>query len=162
MWNFINRLRNRGRYREVKGDLLLLFDLGKFDAIVHGCNCFHTMGAGIAGQISLYYPSAYQADLKTLRGDKSKLGTYTSTWISNTSEKGGVIINAYTQYEPGKNLDYEALARVLHRINEDYSDFHIGFPQIGCGIAGGDWEIVRAMIRDYMTKCRVTVVIYEP
>lgn len=28
------------------GDLLKLADDGQFDVIVHGCNCFNTMGAG--------------------------------------------------------------------------------------------------------------------
>ena len=34
-----------------KGDLLDLFYHKKIDILVHGCNCFNTMGAGIAKQI---------------------------------------------------------------------------------------------------------------
>ena len=32
----------------IKGDLIKLAQKGKFDIIAHGCNCFCTMGAGIA------------------------------------------------------------------------------------------------------------------
>jgi O-acetyl-ADP-ribose deacetylase (regulator of RNase III) len=120
------------------------------------------MGAGIAAQISNRYPTAYDADLRTLKGDLGKMGTYSSTWVMCNSKRGGSIVNAYTQYNPGNNLSYEALAAVLYRLNEDYAGYHIGFPQIGCGIGGGDWKTVRAMIRDHMRKCRVTVVIYDP
>lgn len=35
-------------YKEIKGDLIELTKLGYFDCITHGCNCFCTMGAGIA------------------------------------------------------------------------------------------------------------------
>ena len=47
------------------------------DIILHGCNCFNTMGAGIAAQIASNFPDAKLADDETLRGDAGKLGTYT-------------------------------------------------------------------------------------
>ena len=48
-----------------------------FDVVIHGCNCFNTTGAGVAKQIKLQYPEAYQADKLTIKGDKGKLGSYT-------------------------------------------------------------------------------------
>ena len=36
----------------VDGDLIKLAKVGKFDVIVHGCNCLSTMGAGIAPQMA--------------------------------------------------------------------------------------------------------------
>lgn len=36
------------KYQIVKGDLIKLALKGEFDVITHGCNCFCTMGAGIA------------------------------------------------------------------------------------------------------------------
>ena len=32
----------------IKGDLIALANQGHFEVITHGCNCFCTMGAGIA------------------------------------------------------------------------------------------------------------------
>ena len=36
---------------KIKGDLIKFAINGKFDVIIHGCNCFCTMGAGIAKTI---------------------------------------------------------------------------------------------------------------
>lgn len=33
----------------IKGDLIALVLEGRFDVIVHGCNCMCVMGAGLAG-----------------------------------------------------------------------------------------------------------------
>ena len=35
---------------------------GEFDVIIQGCNCFHTMGAGIAKYIKQDFPEAFAAD----------------------------------------------------------------------------------------------------
>mgnify|MGYP001795501660 FL=1 len=37
--------------KTIKGDLVKLAIKGEFDLIIHGCNCFCTMGAGIAKTI---------------------------------------------------------------------------------------------------------------
>ena len=35
----------------VQGNLIALADAGQIDVLIHGCNCFCTMGAGIAKDI---------------------------------------------------------------------------------------------------------------
>ena len=87
------------RFKEVAGDLIKNFEKDEYDAIVHGCNCFHIMGAGIANQISLKYPQAFAADKQSDCGSMFKLGTLT---IADTSN--GKIVNAYTQFLPGANF----------------------------------------------------------
>jgi O-acetyl-ADP-ribose deacetylase (regulator of RNase III) len=37
--------------KEIEGDLIDLAKRGHFDVVTHGCNCFCTMGAGIAPQM---------------------------------------------------------------------------------------------------------------
>ena len=76
-----------------KGDLIKLALDGEFDVIVHGCNCFCTMGAGIAKQIKNSFPIAYAADLETNKGDRSKLGTCSVAVVNDLT-----VVNAYTQY----------------------------------------------------------------
>lgn len=39
-------------YTEINGNLIELAKQGMFDVIAHGCNCFCTMGAGIAPQMA--------------------------------------------------------------------------------------------------------------
>lgn len=128
----------------IKGDLLQLADDGTFDVIIHGCNCFNTMGAGIALQIKNKYPSAYEADKNTIKGDKDKLGNYTSAKVGDLT-----IVNAYTQYRPGLNdltENYSAIHNVMKKIAVDFQGKRIGLPFIGAGLAGGDWNIIKDII----------------
>ena len=70
------------------------------DAFVHQANCFCTMKSGIAKTISEVYPEAVEEDLKTIRGDKSKLGTYTHV-VCYDGFKNTIIVNMYSQYDYG-------------------------------------------------------------
>lgn len=54
----------------IKGDLIKLALDGRFDVIVHGCNCQCAMGAGIAKSIKETFPEAYKADLATTKGSR--------------------------------------------------------------------------------------------
>lgn len=141
---------------QIKGDLLHLFSKGNFDAIVHGCNCFCLMGAGIAHQISQNYPSIREVDISSNRGDMSKLGSY-----SFAEYEEGTIVNGYTQYYPGANFEYKAFQELLGKLNEKFKGKHLGFPQIGCGIGGGNWEDVQTMIHEYLPDVDVTIVYYD-
>jgi O-acetyl-ADP-ribose deacetylase (regulator of RNase III) len=132
----------------LQGDLIQLALSGRFDVIVHGCNCFCTMGAGIAKQIRDTFPEAYQADLKTEMGDKEKLGTYSHARI----ERNGnifTIVNGYTQFDfsgHGALVDYKAIQNLFAEIKKDFKNQRIGYPKIGAGLAKGDWEVISGII----------------
>lgn len=149
--------------KEIKGDLIQLFKEKKFDIIVHGCNCFNVMGAGIASQIKQEFPEAFEADAKFLIPVKSfhRLGNYSYSVIGHPGRNAQWIVNAYTQYNPGQNLDYNALELVLKKINRDFAPERIGLPLIGCGIAGGKWHIVRKIIERQLKDCDITIVHYD-
>jgi hypothetical protein len=53
--------------KTVYGDLVKLAIAGNFDVIVHGCNCYHTMGAGIAKQIKKNYQQHMKQIVKQLK-----------------------------------------------------------------------------------------------
>jgi O-acetyl-ADP-ribose deacetylase (regulator of RNase III) len=59
----------------IRGDLVKLALDGRFDLIVHGCNCQCAMGAGIAKTVGQVFPEAYKADLATAKGSRAKLGS---------------------------------------------------------------------------------------
>ncbi len=146
--------------KTIKGDLITLALDGKFDVIVHGCNCLCTMGAGIAKQIKSIFPEAYEADCKTKKGDKDKLGAYSYAIAENVT-----IINAYTQYDykgPWINVDYDAIRSVFRKLKSDYSGKRIGYPKIGAGLAGGDWEIISKIIDVELTNEDHTLVEFAP
>lgn len=133
--------------KHTKGCLLSLAEDGKFDIIVHGCNCFCTMGAGIAKTIKNKYPEAYQADCNTKKGDINKLGTYS---YHNTGKF--IIINAYTQYKWSGNKDlfeYHHFNNILDILANTYSNNHFGFPYIGMGLAKGNKQKILDMLENF-------------
>lgn len=133
-----------------KGDLIQKAKAGEFDVMVHGCNCFCTMGAGIAKTVKQVFPAAFAADAATATGDASKLGTYSQAVIE-VNEKALIIINAYTQYHwrgPGRLVDYDAIRQVFRRVKREYGGKRIGYPALGAGLAKGDWSVIAAIIED--------------
>ena len=133
-----------------KGDLVQKAKAGEFDVIVHGCNCFCTMGAGIAKTIKQVFPAAYEADVATLAGDKTKLVQYTVAKVQ-AGGKALAIVNAYTQYDwkgPGRKADYEALRQAFRRIKHEFTGQRIAYPAIGAGLAGGEWPVIAAIIEE--------------
>lgn len=145
-------------YNTVKGCLVTMAEDGEFNAIIHGCNCFHIMGGGIAHTIKDAFPQAYEADLETKKGDYLKMGTYSSAEIyrRNLRERF-TVFNCYTQwnisagngpYDQDVLVDYNAVYRVFSEINKNYNGLKIGFPMIGAGLANGEWDIIANIIED--------------
>lgn len=141
---------------KIKGDLIQQALNGDYDAIVHGCNCYCNMGAGIALTIMRKFPQAFAADERTSKGDPNKIGNYTeATGFSRTSPvKQFQIINAYTQIgcNASQNIDlfeYTGFKLILEKLARRYPNFHFGFPYIGMGLAGGNSTIILDMLEDF-------------
>jgi len=149
--------------KEIKGDLITLAKSGEFDIITHGCNCFCRMGRGIAPQIKEAFPSAWEYDKKTIPGDIMKLGTYSYGEEILDNGKLLTVINSYTLYgnDPSqKPLDYEALTLCMRKINHNFKGKSIGIPYvIGCGLAGGNKNIVLDIIKKELCDLEITMVI---
>jgi len=150
--------------RIILGDLLKLAKEGTFDVIVHGCNCFCTMGRGIALSMKNQFPEAAEVDKRTVRGDVRKLGTCTQAEV-----KRGVVsftvVNAYTQYHwegIGVLADYEAIRNCMLWIRKHHSGKRLGFPKIGAGLARGDWSRIQSIMDDILAGEDVTVVDFVP
>ena len=139
----------------VKGDITRATE----NLILQGCNCFCTMGAGVARALSTKWPQVLAADRKTTRGDKEKLGTYSGARVG----KNQYVLNCYTQYRYGrdrKHLDNEALSRVLAQIARKIGDreVSVAMPYLGCGLAGGNWETdVLPLVERHLGHLSVTV-----
>lgn len=149
--------------KTVAGDLIQLAKRGEFDVIVHGCNCFCTMGAGIAKGIRAAFPAAFDADLATSRGDRAKLGTCTFAEV-DLNGTPLVVVNAYTQFDyrgSGPKVDYDAVRSCFRWIRQQHSGKRIGLPKIGAGLAGGDWERIAGIVREELAGENVTVVEYQ-
>lgn len=145
----------------IKGDLIALAKLGRFDYIMHGCNCFHKMASGIAAQIAKEFPQAVRVDNETRKGDLFKLGNYSQTSIrlNNT-----IVVNAYTQYYPGQDFKLWALESVLFKfVNHEIvsEQTRLGVPLIGGGIGGGNPDLIKMTLEKYSRFVNLTLVEYE-
>ena len=162
--------------KQVVGDLIRSAKKGEFDVIAHQANCFNTMGNGIARQLADKYPEVKEIDSRTISGDREKLGRCTMVKI-NTGQVNFTVVNAYTQYEMSNTKDvfeYDSFEAFLSRFSQTLPGYtqgalrkvNIGFPQIGAGLAGGDWSRISKMIEkfseDVACYADVTVVEYQP
>ncbi len=144
----------------VQGNLLTLFADGEFDAIAHGCNCFNTMGAGIALQIAREYPEAHEADWVHHTPGEDVLGLH-----SHVDTRHGRVFNLYTQFRPGRQPGVEKLVKSAFKLLDKlYSKrkLHIGIPLIGAGLAGGNWRIIEQGINEVTPHLNITLVEYKP
>lgn len=137
----------------IKGDIITLAEQGNFDVIIQGCNCFHTQASGLAGQLVKKYPQVLEADRKTPYGDPNKLGTFSVAEVP-----GFTVMNVYTQFMFGLNEDmfeYDAFETFLNnwannlRLVKTKNKLRIGIPMIGCGLAGGNSEVIVSMIEKF-------------
>lgn len=136
------------------------------DIIIHGINCFCAQYSGIAGIIRKYFPEVAEDDINFGRkGDKTKLGEIIVTRVNNPNFKVRHIISIFQQYNYGtdtRKLDYEAIYSGLLKIRQRITNNNlvIGIPWgIGCGLAGGDWNIIKTMIYSVFENSPFTVLI---
>ena len=151
--------------KTITGDLLALALDGRFDVIVHGCNCMCQMGKGIAASIKTQFPAAYDADLKTAKGDRAKLGTISTADIAGPGA-AFTVVNAYTQFDyrrgPTPNADYDAIRAAFKEIKIRFAGKRIGYPKIGAGLAKGDWSIIAPIIDEELAGEDHTLVEFVP
>jgi O-acetyl-ADP-ribose deacetylase (regulator of RNase III) len=119
-------------------DVLSLIRDGDVDIFMHGCNCFHAQGSGVAKALTDAYPGVAKADESTLRADRHKLGKTSHVMVQNNNNAPVAIINAYTQFYYGRKLQDEpadisnlksALLYLKHRFGG--KGLRFGMPLIG-------------------------------
>lgn len=131
--------------RYVKGDLLN----SNMKVIAHGCNCHGVMGSGIARQIRDRWPNVYEVYNLKYRVMGLELGTI----LPVLTPDGRVVINCMTQQDFGgdgkRYVDYDAIATCISAIDSSVGNWdvsEVGFPMIGAGLAGGDWNTIETII----------------
>lgn len=132
--------------------------------ILHQCNCFQTMGAGLAKQIATRFPRAKQADMQDSRTPQERLGGITTAF-----EKGKYIVNCYGQFRYGRDqchTDYHSLRQAIKlALKQNYpmverTTFGLAHG-IGCGLAGGSWDVVLEILESLSREFSVDLYIYK-
>lgn len=154
------------------GDLIEAAKSGEVNVIAHCCNCQVNMGNGIAPQIRLAFPWAWEADQETIKGDPKKLGSFSvGDPYATGYNDGPLVYNLYGQFGydkrryGGRDLNYDALYDALRRMSidlnpSDYELLPVGLPKIGAGLANGDWDIIEMMIKKTLCSAGFDVTIY--
>ncbi len=144
--------------KEIQGDLLNT----EFKFIAHGVNCQNVMGSGVAKALFNKYPDVkkrYHSYCESIEKE-NRLGSVCSTGIQ---ADGKIILNLFTQFEYGyddkRYVNYAAIVECFRKIIEWDRIDALAVPRIGCGLAGGDWDIVRQLIND-VTLDKLDVYVY--
>ncbi len=140
------------------------------NVIGHVTNCQNVMGAGIAAQIKKRYPEAYEADKKyhiaSVNLGVGQLGDYSSADVGDNK----IVVNLYGQDRYGtevRQLNYEAIYTSMEKvaksmIKNSHKQYVVGFPYgMGCGLAGGNWMIMEAMINAIFEPTKIPVFIVK-
>lgn len=143
----------------VKGDIIEVARDLQVTAVAHGCNCFHTMGAGVAKRLSTVYPQVLKEDKSTPWGDINKLASFSKAYCG----MGGWIYNLYTQYTYGVRgavmINWAAFETSFCAMVDDLvavidsCQLSIAIPPIGTGLAGGDIANFNQSLRNAYARC---------
>jgi O-acetyl-ADP-ribose deacetylase (regulator of RNase III) len=134
--------------------------------IAHGCNALGVMGAGLANQVRLIYPLAFQTYLRSRYrlGSCSLAKVGEQKWIAN-------LITQPTVGRKGIHTDHNAVRLALINMialmeGEGIPiDTPIYVPSgMCCGLGGGDWGIVKGILSDCerLYGVKITIVRYTP
>lgn len=126
--------------------------------ICHQVNCRGKMGSGVAKQIRALYPLAYEryrlAYNRQKNDPRQLLGCIQFCHCNDEKTETGMrmIINMFAQdrygYDGECYTDYKAFEyciRKIHQIVDKGGTIAMPY-KIGCGLAGGDWNVVYGMI----------------
>ncbi len=132
---------------------------GRLHVIAHQTNCIGSMGKGIALEIKkqLLTSDEYNKYVNICKEQGSELLGKTQLL---EAPDGRIIANCFGENVPsgkGRDTDYDALMHAVARVRNfakiSEPKLSVGVPGLmGCGLAGGDWRIVRDMLYKLFNK----------
>ena len=135
--------------------------------VCHQVNCKGVMGAGLALQVKNLYPGVFDAYRDKCELIKEGIGGLGDVqFCSVLDEAGYIIANIFGQDGYGRykqQTDYAALEKAFITIGNSFPNAIIRFPyEMGCGLGGGSWRVVSALIERHLTQRGVAVEIIVP
>jgi O-acetyl-ADP-ribose deacetylase (regulator of RNase III) len=126
--------------------------------IVHCCNNVGAWGAGFVMALSARWskPEEYYKWWATrsgpgyipfVLGQVQHVRVEPGLWVANLIGQNGV-----RNFKNPRPIDYDALAVGFVNVSENAVRMNasVHMPRIGCGLAGGDWNVVESIIDMYM------------
>jgi len=127
------------------------------DCIVQVVNNVGAYGAGVSGAIAKKWPAVKKRyeEYLMLIGNADVFPIGDSLFMANLYAQNG--LRSKTNPKP---LRYGHLSQTLSTL-EVHGFNCIHMPKIGCGLAGGDWNIVSEIIQDTLVDYGIEVYVYE-
>jgi hypothetical protein len=126
-----------------------------FGKVIHFVNCKGVWGAGLAAQMKQVHPEAFEKYKKDLAKEKHPVFALGSISQCETKDGNKTIISCFTQYDTGvtsRKTEYSAVRSCFLTLSKTYgfgANVYIPY-EAGCGLGGGDWEIVSKIIERYL------------
>ena len=132
--------------------------------IAHCCNDIGGWGKGFVLSISKKWPEPEEHYRSWFDRDAPKLGDVQFVTVN----KSTVVANMIGQHGCGwyngiPPIRYDALAKCLEKVAElaAKKKLSVHMPRIGCGLAGGTWNKVEAIILDKLSNLDISVYVYD-
>lgn len=134
--------------------------------IAHVCNDAGGWGKGFVLPLARRWPQTRTA-YKTWYRDRETSGFALGAVQFVPAEDTLLVANMIGQhgYRPSNTppVRYEAISAALATVADRALQFRasVHMPQIGCGLAGGRWELVEPLIVEQLTRRGVPVTVYD-
>lgn len=131
------------------------------DIIGHQVNCRGVMGSGVAKQIRSKYPGVFSKYTDLVSHTVFKISLLGECQLCHTED--GAIANLFGQDGYGKNgvhTDYTSLYHALCLLHDYCKECgkSVALPYgMGCGLGGGDWNVVYDIIHEVFSDYEVTL-----
>ncbi|PKV50051.1 O-acetyl-ADP-ribose deacetylase (regulator of RNase III) [Aquimarina sp. MAR_2010_214] len=135
--------------------------------IVHVCNNIGGWGKGFVLAISKRWQEPEKAYRKWHRNrakNDFKLGAIQIIQVSDYLYVGNMIAQQGIKTgSKGVPIRYEAVKQCLEQIaiKAEQLNASVHMPRIGCGLAGGKWEMIEPIITNTLLKKQVDVYVYD-
>lgn len=127
--------------------------------VCHQVNCKGKMGSGLARQIRTKHPKVFRYYAEKCKAGFAKPGDV--QLLSYLASSGYMIANIFGQAGYGHDrcyTDYEALKKAFEYLAHGFPNATFRFPyKFGCGLAGGNWDIVLGLIEKCFANCNVEI-----
>jgi O-acetyl-ADP-ribose deacetylase (regulator of RNase III) len=136
--------------------------------IAHICNDIGKWGRGFVMAVSNRWPEpeetyrkAFASKAKPELGDVQFVPVQNNVTIANIIGQHGIRLPKTPKKEPP--IRYEAVRAGLRKVAEyaQSTRSSVHMPRIGCGLAGGRWEMIEPLIKENLLSKNINVNVYD-
>lgn len=152
-----------GKLTVVKGDATEPIGEG-IKIIPHVCNDRHRFGAGFVLALKQKWPEVETVYREMFENEKGELGEISIKQVEDNIYVVNMIAQHGTGEYEGKPIRYGSLAFCMEKVGilaKRLKGSSIHAPKFGCGLAGGDFRIVKNLIKLLWLDEGIDVTIYE-